>query len=190
MTNNILKLSVLILPVVAMVFLIGFHTVKRESGDEWRIPVTGYDPRDLLSGHYLDFRYDWNWNDKDGDHSCNEDDCRLCLIEKIPGHRYNPEVYTSSPFIHRTCATFIKGHSRYGRFVIGKKNGDGLRRYFIPEVDARHLDRMLRGTRREKSAHKFDVGLVIDSKGNAMIKQMYINDVPLEEWIKQNKRID
>lgn len=28
-------------------------------GTEWDVPVAGYDPRDLLRGHYVQFQYDW-----------------------------------------------------------------------------------------------------------------------------------
>ena len=30
-----------------------------QQGEEWLIPVRGYDPRDLLRGHYIQYRYDW-----------------------------------------------------------------------------------------------------------------------------------
>ena len=28
-------------------------------GQDWLIPITGYDPRDLLRGHFVQYRYDW-----------------------------------------------------------------------------------------------------------------------------------
>lgn len=28
-------------------------------GTDWEVPIEGYDPRDLLRGHYVEFRYDW-----------------------------------------------------------------------------------------------------------------------------------
>ena len=30
-----------------------------QQGEEWLIPVQGYDPRDLLRGHYIQYRYAW-----------------------------------------------------------------------------------------------------------------------------------
>ncbi|MET0370777.1 MAG: GDYXXLXY domain-containing protein [Sphingobium sp.] len=32
---------------------------KAQQGDIWLIPVQGYDPRDLLRGHFVQYRYDW-----------------------------------------------------------------------------------------------------------------------------------
>lgn len=34
-------------------------------GTVWEVPVEGYDPRDLLRGHYLVFQYDWPILDED-----------------------------------------------------------------------------------------------------------------------------
>lgn len=30
-----------------------------QQGVEWEVPIAGYDPRDLLRGHYVIYRYDW-----------------------------------------------------------------------------------------------------------------------------------
>lgn len=30
-----------------------------QQGVEWEVPIAGYDPRDLLRGHYVLYRYDW-----------------------------------------------------------------------------------------------------------------------------------
>ncbi|NBC88777.1 MAG: hypothetical protein GVX90_04685 [Alphaproteobacteria bacterium] len=34
------------------------ESVSRE-GTDWEVPIAGYDPRDLLRGHYVEFTYDW-----------------------------------------------------------------------------------------------------------------------------------
>jgi hypothetical protein len=49
----------LLLPLAGLA-LIWLQT-EREShqGSEWDVPIAGYDPRDLLRGHYVQFRYDW-----------------------------------------------------------------------------------------------------------------------------------
>ena len=37
---------------------------QMNSGIEVRLPIMGYDPRDLLSGHYIQYQIDWeNVND-------------------------------------------------------------------------------------------------------------------------------
>lgn len=49
----------LLLPLVGLGLI--WLSTEREShqGTEWAVPITGYDPRDLLRGHYVQFRYDW-----------------------------------------------------------------------------------------------------------------------------------
>ncbi|MEH6661465.1 MAG: GDYXXLXY domain-containing protein [Parasphingorhabdus sp.] len=55
----------LFLPLALLLPLIGLGLIwwiaDRESqqGTEWDVPIAGYDPRDLLRGHYVQFRYDW-----------------------------------------------------------------------------------------------------------------------------------
>ncbi|WP_086606573.1 GDYXXLXY domain-containing protein [Erythrobacter donghaensis] len=39
-----------------------YHT-----GTEWEVPIMGYDPRDYLRGHYVEFSYDWPGSDNLGD---------------------------------------------------------------------------------------------------------------------------
>lgn len=53
------------LPLALLLPLAGLGLIwlmaERESrqGTEWDVPIAGYDPRDLLRGHYVQFRYDW-----------------------------------------------------------------------------------------------------------------------------------
>lgn len=30
-----------------------------QQGQDWLVPINGYDPRDLLRGHFVQYRYDW-----------------------------------------------------------------------------------------------------------------------------------
>ena len=52
-----------------------FHT-----GTEWDVPIQGYDPRDYLRGHYVEFQYDWPGYDERGDGPVGE----LCLEGQAP----------------------------------------------------------------------------------------------------------
>jgi hypothetical protein len=38
---------------------------KAQQGTDWDVPITGYDPRDLLRGHYIQYRYEWPGVDAD-----------------------------------------------------------------------------------------------------------------------------
>ena len=53
-------------------------------GTEWNVPVTGYDPRDLLRGHYVQFRYDWPAPVEGNISSWSGARASLCLIGAAP----------------------------------------------------------------------------------------------------------
>ena len=57
------RLAAIILPVVGLAGLWGWSDYQSRQGTEWEVPIQGYDPRDLLRGHYVEFTYDWPGSD-------------------------------------------------------------------------------------------------------------------------------
>lgn len=53
------RLAAAILPLAGLVLLWGAGDRTYNSGTEWEVPIQGYDPRDYLRGHYVEFSYDW-----------------------------------------------------------------------------------------------------------------------------------
>jgi hypothetical protein len=53
------KLAALLLPLAGLggLWAMSDHTFRQ--GTEWEVPIEGFDPRDLLRGHYVEFSYDW-----------------------------------------------------------------------------------------------------------------------------------
>ena len=49
----------LALPLVGLAGMWASTEHWNRQGTDWLVPVTGYDPRDLLRGHYVQFRYAW-----------------------------------------------------------------------------------------------------------------------------------
>ena len=181
----VLKIVTLILPVLVPGLLIGVHISNREAGQNWRIAVEGYDPRDLLRGHYLQFRYDWNWDEAPGS-SCEGDHCAICLEASNASDNRNPRASMMTlAEAEQQCESFVAGAYREGTgFRIGNGPGHGLRRYYIPEARAEELDELLRNA--EGSSHSFEVGLTLDGSGQAVMDQMYLDGIPLEEWLELN----
>lgn len=54
-----LRLVAFVLPVAGLVGLWGLSDYQSRQGTDWEVPIEGYDPRDLLRGHYVEFTYDW-----------------------------------------------------------------------------------------------------------------------------------
>ena len=64
----------LLLPIVAFVGLVVRAELLRASGPVFRVAIAGYDPRDLLQGHYLRYRLQWP-----AEGACDGATCCLCL---------------------------------------------------------------------------------------------------------------
>lgn len=181
-----IKILSLLFPIVVLLGFVGLHTVNQKTGTLWVIDIEGYDPRDLLRGHFLRFRYSWNWDD--GQNACYGNECYLCLNQVEPNVFKNPNTRLfnrpekeSMP----TCTSMINGYgygSQHG-FHIGHKSGNGLEQYYIPEKYANMLNRMI--WRREESEHKFAVGLRVNEAGVAFIETLYIDSKPLNQWLDE-----
>lgn len=57
--NRALRLAAALLPVLGLAGLWGQSHLAFQQGTEWEVPIMGYDPRDYLRGHYVEFEYDW-----------------------------------------------------------------------------------------------------------------------------------
>ncbi|MEM6585863.1 MAG: GDYXXLXY domain-containing protein [Pseudomonadota bacterium] len=57
----------LVLPVAGLGALWWQSEDLSRQGTDWEVPIQGYDPRDLLRGHYVEFRYDWPIRPVDAD---------------------------------------------------------------------------------------------------------------------------
>ena len=70
--------AALILPFLVLGHGIWRHQSNLAVAGEWRIPISGYDPRDPLRGQYIRFTYDWEMRG-DAAPCLTEAGCNLCL---------------------------------------------------------------------------------------------------------------
>jgi hypothetical protein len=63
--NTRLRTAALVLPLIGLAAAWALSHQRAGRGTDWEVPVQGYDPRDLLRGHYLMFQYDWPITDED-----------------------------------------------------------------------------------------------------------------------------
>ena len=54
--------ATLALPLVALAALIGEQEARLARSAVLNVPLRGYDPRDILRGHYMLGRLDWEWD--------------------------------------------------------------------------------------------------------------------------------
>ena len=57
--SRLARLAALALPLVGLAGLWFQSDRHYRQGTEWEVPIMGYDPRDMLRGHYVEFTYDW-----------------------------------------------------------------------------------------------------------------------------------
>lgn len=59
MNARVLGALALTLPLVGLGATWSMTHVRAQQGTEWDVPIAGYDPRDLLRGHYVIYTYEW-----------------------------------------------------------------------------------------------------------------------------------
>jgi len=73
-----LLLAALLLPIVGLGAGIWRNQAALGQAEVWRIPITGYDPRDPLRGRFIVFAYDWDVQGNPA--ACEQKQgCQLCL---------------------------------------------------------------------------------------------------------------
>lgn len=128
--NRMATWLALVLPVIGLATLWAWTDSWTKEGTEWDVPVQGYDPRDLLRGHYIEFTYDWPGDDSD--------------VAFLSAFCIEGDAPTISRIVERedveSCAHFARAN--YGS-VYG---GMGLERgrLYVPQTQARDLEDKLR----------------------------------------------
>jgi hypothetical protein len=59
MKTRLLQVLILALPLAGLGLVWAETHHRTQQGVIWEVPVAGYDPRDLLRGHYITYRYEW-----------------------------------------------------------------------------------------------------------------------------------
>lgn len=166
----------LAVPVVCLAGLTAYKQVRVMVGTSIVIPIVGFDPRDLLSGHYLTFRLDLGSAicERPGQETPSGE--ALACLEGRAGamtsaQRLEP-VQFSPPAPTPGCAAVLRGRCEHGRFAAG------IERFYVPEERAAALDRAVRS---EKGA----VVVAIDRTGAAAVKDLLIDGKPWREVVKE-----
>lgn len=146
----------LLIPIFVLAALSASKKLVLLSGTEVVLPISGYDPLDLLSGHYLVYRVDYEVNN-------------LCQGEEETKAGFVC-LSAKSFSIERPqgCSTFIRGICKYGRFEAG------VEKYFIPEGKAQALEEKVR----TKAA---SIVLSVMSDGQAQVKDLLIDGKPWKD---------
>lgn len=109
--------------------------LRSRSGKAWLLPIKGYDPRDIVHGHYLRYRFELDWAEE-GRHSCGAEgrhldpNCCVCLESTVSGVPIAVRVPCET---RPRCDSWIRGSEL-----------EPPLRYLVPEAEASALERALR----------------------------------------------
>lgn len=152
-----------------------------------KVKIEAYDPRDILYGHYMTYRYVWNWKNplvaKSADtpfdlgnfETCKDDTCCLCVGEGDD----NPvvELQTCQQARQNNCTHVIEGTYNYGHEFTPRAGT----KYFVDEQIGYPLEDLFRDAKEQ-----FRIGLSIAKSGNTMIEKLYIDGKTLSDYIREH----
>jgi len=155
------------LPFVVICLLIVRAEYHLKSGEQWSFELRGYDPRDLLRGHYLQFNILYDW--ERGKNECNSgSDCCLCLTKT---EARVPKVHLA------TCPT---ARSQCDGYILNSEK-NALNRFYIPEASAKRAEKLLREARARQDAY---LNVSINQKGEPAILDLIVNGQSLGKLLQ------
>jgi uncharacterized membrane-anchored protein len=137
------------------------HTL-RQTGTKKIFPISGYDPRDLLSGHYLIYAINYGV----GDH-CKHDSSNAPPPSLESHICFDTNTYVPSP-VPSSCRIAIRGECKGSRFVAG------LERFYVPQEKALALEKLIQ-------SKKASIVVSIGESGQAQVTDLLIDGVPWQE---------
>lgn len=150
----------LLLPLAVLVMGVVRAEKHLANSRAWVFDVTGYDPRDLLRGHYIQFRLDLHEEAELEPCDDGKEECCWCL---------EPNAENEPPRVRR--ATCSRAKDECSGFVQARSL-EQLRRYYIPEQDAGALEAKLQKAAQEKTAR---LEVAVNVAGQAQVKRLLID---------------
>lgn len=141
---------VLLFPILILAALIAYKKHVIATGKEVILPISAYDPRDLLAGHYMVYQVDYGIINLCPNKETTQI-TYICLDTKI-----------SSDTKPSQCKLFIKGTCNYGRFTAG------IERYYIPQQQAEFLSQEVRNK-------KASILISVMPNGHAQVKDLLLD---------------
>lgn len=148
----------LLIPVVGLALLTAYKATVLKVGTVYTLPIRGYDPRDLLSGHYLIYGVEYGVSD-------------ICAnSNSVPGDPpreafvcLEPKMFSFQKPVE--CQAMVRGVCSHGRFVAG------IEKFFIPEGRAQELERAV-------MEQRGSIQISILGNGQAQVKELLVDGKP------------
>lgn len=168
----------IVFPLCVLFGLVLKTEIDIKQGKRLKLAIEGYDPRDLLRGHYINFRYQWDFDEEKTQKfiDINKDyhikDVYIC----IPSNR---KVY---PVVelddNENCEMRVFGKFKTNKSLPRYDFALGIEKYYVPEKFSKTLEDELR-------SKKGEVELVVNSQGRAVIIDFLIDGISWEKIISE-----
>ncbi|AGH99076.1 GDYXXLXY domain-containing protein [Micavibrio aeruginosavorus] len=174
--RKIILIVVLLLPLLVPGLLWVKAATDQTAGPIWTVKIAGYDPRDLLHGRYIQFRYDWMEADAEGTPACSNNDPNCCLCLNGDQTYMNvTRLQCDAPGADRVCQSRIPTPS-----------ATGAQKYFIPEEFAADLDRLV-----VSEPDRFMMEIAVPGAfGAPVIRGLSLDGMPLRDYLRHNRGPD
>lgn len=163
----------LTLPVLALAALVGQQEWLLANTRTLSVPLTGFDPRDLLRGHYIRAQLDWSWERPPSVEEYQAVEGALCVLEETAKPRVRFLAgWKASDRTDAECRLIIAGRARPpSRFApTALDNGDGAIQFYVPESRANDLETLMR-----ERPGSLTTDLAVRADGGAAIKALRVD---------------
>lgn len=165
---SLLAVITLVIPFLALGYMAYDAQTTRKQTPGYIVKITGYDPRDMLRGHYITFRYDWGAPEGPQQRCSFNNTC--CAY--FSGEYKNPNIRLG-----------LCGHERPDEksLILGHdyQPESKHRRFYVPELEAPMLEDLLR-----RNTAQFSIELGVMPNGTPLVKQLYVDGKPLDEFLR------
>ncbi|MFW7380262.1 MAG: GDYXXLXY domain-containing protein [Oligoflexus sp.] len=175
-TPKIWAAMAVFLPIAALSFwLMDVHRSAQNSL-RIRLPIEGFDPRDLLSGHYI--RYQINYGSTELCQQEDAPDVETCVCLSQHGKWHEADWAGQCSLRPPNCELYIKGHCDH-RFTAG------IERYYIPEELSPWLQILPQDS---------NLDLAVDKSGRAIVRGIFVQtedgEISLLDYAKSKQSED
>jgi uncharacterized membrane-anchored protein len=158
------------LPIVVLLGLMLSKQLRLAQGSQVILPIAGFDPRDLLTGHYLTYRINYGVSADCSRWQGEGQKLYACLYKESGAEElYRARFISQNDSLDTSCGLFIAGRCENGRFAAG------IEKFSIPEQYAKPLDKAVR-------AGKGKIVLKVSGSGAAAIQDLLIDGKSWREY--------
>lgn len=169
-------------PLLVMVGWVISLVVALSRSTEVTLPIRGYDPRDLLRGHYLQYTVDYGLNTQLPMDAINRPlapEYCVCLAQDPSGLAHGTAITPCAERDPASCPLFIRGQASPRRVSGGDQPNwslvAGIERFYIPDRYQEELATIPDGAK---------IRVQVTRSGAAYVTEMVVGDAPLANYVR------